>query len=46
MHLTRDEEGELQWEGDLNTTMKHMFDEMNVQNSLVTEVTDQLPKLE
>nr|KJB68739.1 hypothetical protein B456_011G2659003 [Gossypium raimondii] len=28
MHLTRDEEGELQWEGDLNTTIKHMFDEM------------------
>ncbi|KAK8277419.1 hypothetical protein V6Z12_D10G267100, partial [Gossypium hirsutum] len=46
MHLTRDEEGELQWEGDLNTTIKHMFDEMNVQNSEVTEVTDQLPKLE
>ncbi|KAH1045584.1 hypothetical protein J1N35_036368, partial [Gossypium stocksii] len=45
MHLTRDEEGELQWEGDLNTTIKHMFDEMNVQNSEVTEVTDQLPKL-
>ncbi|TYH51715.1 hypothetical protein ES332_D10G297400v1 [Gossypium tomentosum] len=46
MHLTRDEEGELQWEGDLNTTIKHMFDEMNVQNLEVTEVTDQLPKLE
>ncbi|XP_052477542.1 disease resistance protein UNI-like [Gossypium raimondii] len=46
MHLTRDEEGEQQWEGDLNTTIKHMFDEMNVQNSEVTEVTDQLPKLE
>ncbi|TYH51594.1 hypothetical protein ES332_D10G286600v1 [Gossypium tomentosum] len=46
MRLTRDEEGELQWEGDLNTTIKHMFDEMNVQNSEVTEVTDQLPKLE
>ncbi|TYH51724.1 hypothetical protein ES332_D10G298200v1 [Gossypium tomentosum] len=28
MHLTRDEEGELQWEGDLNTTIKHMFDEI------------------
>ncbi|TYG51746.1 hypothetical protein ES288_D10G284600v1 [Gossypium darwinii] len=28
MHLTRDEEGELQWKGDLNTTIKHMFDEM------------------
>ncbi|KHG27039.1 hypothetical protein F383_33440 [Gossypium arboreum] len=28
MHLTRDEDGELQWEGDLNTTIKHMFDEM------------------
>ncbi|TYH51596.1 hypothetical protein ES332_D10G286800v1 [Gossypium tomentosum] len=28
MQLTRDEEGELQWEGDLNTTIKHMFDEM------------------
>ncbi|KAG8480249.1 hypothetical protein CXB51_024839 [Gossypium anomalum] len=46
MHLTRDEEDELQWEGNLNTTIKHMFDEMNVQNSEVTEVTDQLPKLE
>ncbi|TXG75178.1 hypothetical protein ES332_1Z008600v1 [Gossypium tomentosum] len=46
MHLTRDEEGELKWEGDLNTTIKHMFDEMNVQNSEVTEVTDQLPNLE
>ncbi|TXG75260.1 hypothetical protein ES332_1Z002200v1 [Gossypium tomentosum] len=46
MHLTRDEEGELQWEGDLNTTIKHMFDEMNVQNSEVTKVTDQFPKLE
>ncbi|PPD91125.1 hypothetical protein GOBAR_DD11947 [Gossypium barbadense] len=46
MHLTRDEEGELQWEGDLNTTIKHMLDEMNGQNSEVTEVTDQLPKLE
>ncbi|KAG8480244.1 hypothetical protein CXB51_024843 [Gossypium anomalum] len=46
MLLTRDEEGELQWEGDLNTTIKHMFDEMNVQNSEVKEVTDQLPKLE
>ncbi|KAK5795452.1 hypothetical protein PVK06_036720 [Gossypium arboreum] len=46
MHLTRDEEDELQWEGDLNTTIKHMFDEMNVQNSEVKEVTDQLPKLE
>ncbi|KAB2010734.1 hypothetical protein ES319_D10G261800v1 [Gossypium barbadense] len=46
MHLTRDEEGELQWEGDLNTTIKHMFDEMNVQNSEVTEVTDRSPKLE
>ncbi|KAH1045333.1 hypothetical protein J1N35_036117 [Gossypium stocksii] len=33
MHLTRDEDGELQWEGDLNTTIKHMFGEMNVQNS-------------
>ncbi|KAB2064097.1 hypothetical protein ES319_A10G265900v1, partial [Gossypium barbadense] len=32
-HLTGDEDGELQWEGDLNTTIKHMFDEMNVQNS-------------
>ncbi|KAG4127693.1 hypothetical protein ERO13_D10G230651v2 [Gossypium hirsutum] len=28
MHLTRDEKGELQWKGDLNTTIKHMFDEM------------------
>ncbi|MBA0673248.1 hypothetical protein Goklo_029612 [Gossypium klotzschianum] len=59
MHLTRDEKGELQWEGGLNTTIKHMFDEMlieqflvsfdhaqNVQNSHVTEVSDQLPKLE
>ncbi|KAB2010742.1 hypothetical protein ES319_D10G262600v1 [Gossypium barbadense] len=46
MHLTRDEEGELQWKGDLNTTIKHMFDEMNVQNSEVTEVTDRSPKLE
>ncbi|TYH00377.1 hypothetical protein ES288_A10G271200v1 [Gossypium darwinii] len=46
MHLTRDEEGELQWEGDLNTTIEHMFDEMNAQNSEVTEVADQLPKLE
>ncbi|KAB2010772.1 hypothetical protein ES319_D10G265300v1 [Gossypium barbadense] len=46
MHLTRDEKGELQWEGGLNTTIKHMFDEMNVQNSQVTEVSDQLPKLE
>ncbi|MFQ6651493.1 hypothetical protein Gotur_023798 [Gossypium turneri] len=59
MHLTRDEKGELQWEGGLNTTIKHMFDEMlieqflvsfdhaqNLQNSQVTEVSDQLPKLE
>ncbi|TYH51585.1 hypothetical protein ES332_D10G286100v1 [Gossypium tomentosum] len=46
MHLTRDEEGELQWKGDLNTTIKHMFDEMNVQNSEVMEVTDRSPKLE
>ncbi|KHG29982.1 hypothetical protein F383_36082 [Gossypium arboreum] len=46
MHLTRDEEGELQWEGGLNTTIKHMFDEMILQNSEVTEDTDQLPKLE
>ncbi|PPD81530.1 hypothetical protein GOBAR_DD21516 [Gossypium barbadense] len=42
MHLTRDEDGELQWEGDLNTTIKHMFDQMNVQNSQAVEVTDQL----
>ncbi|XP_052477560.1 uncharacterized protein LOC128033669 [Gossypium raimondii] len=41
-HLTGDEDGELQWEGDLNTTIKHMFDEMNVQNSQAVEVTDQL----
>ncbi|KAG8479961.1 hypothetical protein CXB51_024976 [Gossypium anomalum] len=46
MHLTRDEDGELQWEGDLNTTIKHMFDEMNVQNSQVVEVTDQLHQME
>ncbi|MBA0877217.1 hypothetical protein Goshw_017474 [Gossypium schwendimanii] len=46
MHLTRHEEGELQWEGGLNTTIKHMFDEMTVKNSQVTEVTNQLPKLE
>ncbi|KAL1080096.1 hypothetical protein V6Z11_D10G267700 [Gossypium hirsutum] len=46
MHLTRDKKGELQWEGCFNTTIKHMFDEMNVQNSQVTEVSDQLPKLE
>ncbi|KAB2010741.1 hypothetical protein ES319_D10G262500v1 [Gossypium barbadense] len=46
MHLTRDEKGELQWEGGLNTTIKHMFDEMNVQTSQVTEVSHQLPKLE
>ncbi|GMI78962.1 hypothetical protein HRI_001565500 [Hibiscus trionum] len=45
MHL-KDEEGELRWEGDLNTTIKHMFDEMNVQNSDVTEVSHQLLKLE
>ncbi|TYG52046.1 hypothetical protein ES288_D10G311100v1 [Gossypium darwinii] len=41
-HLTGDEDGELQWEGDLNTSIKHMFDEMNVQNSQAVEVTDQL----
>ncbi|KAG4181665.1 hypothetical protein ERO13_A10G241400v2 [Gossypium hirsutum] len=46
MHLTGDEDGELQWEGDLNTTIKHMFDEMNVQNSQVVEVTDQLHQME
>ncbi|KAH1045329.1 hypothetical protein J1N35_036113 [Gossypium stocksii] len=46
MHLTRDEDGELQWEGDLNTTIKHMFDEMNVQNSQAVEVTDQLLQME
>ncbi|GMI78894.1 hypothetical protein HRI_001558700 [Hibiscus trionum] len=46
MHLTRDGEDELRWEGDLNTTIKHMFDEMNVQNSDVTKVTHQLPRLE
>ncbi|GMI78827.1 hypothetical protein HRI_001552000 [Hibiscus trionum] len=45
-HLARDEEGELRWEGDINTTIKHMFDEMNVQNSDVTEVSHQLLKLE
>ncbi|KAK8277793.1 hypothetical protein V6Z12_D10G296500 [Gossypium hirsutum] len=41
-NLTGDEDGELQWEGDLNTSIKHMFDEMNVQNSQAVEVTDQL----
>ncbi|PPS11942.1 hypothetical protein GOBAR_AA08703 [Gossypium barbadense] len=46
MHLKRDEDGELQWEGDLNTTIKHMFDETNVQNSQVVEVTDQLLQME
>ncbi|MFQ6647269.1 hypothetical protein Gotur_030201, partial [Gossypium turneri] len=46
MHLTRDEDGELQWEGDLNTTIKHMFDQMNMQNSQAIEVTDQLLQLE
>ncbi|PPS11946.1 hypothetical protein GOBAR_AA08707 [Gossypium barbadense] len=46
MHLTRDEDGELQWEGDLNTTIKHMFDEMNMQNSQAVEVTDQLLQME
>ncbi|GMI78895.1 hypothetical protein HRI_001558800 [Hibiscus trionum] len=46
IQLTRDEEDELRWEGDLNTTIKHMFDEMNVQNSDVTEATHHLPKLE
>ncbi|KAK8627945.1 hypothetical protein V6N13_063660 [Hibiscus sabdariffa] len=50
MHLTRDEEDELWWDGDLNTAIKHMFGEMacqqNVQNSDVTEVSHQLPKLE
>ncbi|MBA0817557.1 hypothetical protein Gohar_021985 [Gossypium harknessii] len=41
-HLTGDEDGELLWEGDLNTSIKHMFDEMNVQYSQAVEVTDQL----
>ncbi|TYI08370.1 hypothetical protein ES332_A10G293600v1 [Gossypium tomentosum] len=45
-HLTGDEDGELQWEGDLNTTIKHMFDEMNVQNSQVIEVTNRLLQME
>ncbi|KAG8479960.1 hypothetical protein CXB51_024974 [Gossypium anomalum] len=45
-HLTGDEDGELQWEGDLNTTIKHMFHEMNVQNSQVIEVTDRLLQME
>ncbi|KAK8715343.1 hypothetical protein V6N13_042679 [Hibiscus sabdariffa] len=50
MHLTRDDEDELWWDGDLNTTIEHMLDKMacqqNVQNSDVTEVSHQLPKLE
>ncbi|XP_017622802.2 uncharacterized protein LOC108466931 isoform X3 [Gossypium arboreum] len=46
MHLTGDEDGELQWEGNLNTTIKHMFDQMNVQNSQAVEVTDQLHQIE
>ncbi|TYH00683.1 hypothetical protein ES288_A10G298700v1 [Gossypium darwinii] len=36
MHVTRDEEDELWWEGDLNTTIKQMFNVMNVKNSQVT----------
>ncbi|XP_016719225.1 uncharacterized protein [Gossypium hirsutum] len=36
MHVARDEEDELWWEGDLNTTIKQMFQVMNVQNSQVT----------
>ncbi|KAG8479955.1 hypothetical protein CXB51_024988 [Gossypium anomalum] len=46
MHLTGDEDGELQWEGNLNTTIKHMFDQMNMQNSQAVEVTDQLHQME
>ncbi|XP_022718495.1 probable disease resistance protein At1g12280 [Durio zibethinus] len=40
VQLTEDEdEVKVRWEGDLKTTVKQLFEEMNVQNSEVIEVT-------